>query len=165
MSQSSKMSKILFKHSCGYFFVDILYSAKVYGSAKIKGQVRPFFEPVAAFFNFDGSAALQAVSKCTLIHLASIWKYFQYESFSFNNQDITMRSKPDYVEFVLLQLLLMLFLRFLLFELFIRGQLWWIKVYLILIEAITVVELASRPCLDLAFTLPNPFLDLAMNLP
>ena len=39
------------------------------------------------------------------------------------------------------------------------------KVYLILIEAITVVELASLPCLDLAFTLPNPFLDLAMNLP
>ena len=39
------------------------------------------------------------------------------------------------------------------------------KVYLILIKAITVVELASRPCLDLAFTLPNPFLDLAMNLP
>ena len=41
---------------------------------------------------------------------------------------------------------------------------WSIKVYLILIEAITVVELPSRPCLDLAFTLPNPFLDLAMNL-
>ena len=40
-----------------------------------------------------------------------------------------------------------------------------IKVYLIFIEAITVVELASRPCLDLAFTLPNPLLDLAMNLP
>ena len=39
------------------------------------------------------------------------------------------------------------------------------KVYLILIEAITVVELASQPCLDLAFTLPNPLLDLAMNLP
>ena len=38
-------------------------------------------------------------------------------------------------------------------------------VYLILIEAITVVELASRPCLDLAFILPNPLLDLAMNLP
>ena len=35
---------------------------------------------------------------------------------------------------------------------------------LILIEAITVVELASRPCLDLAFTLPNSLLDLAMNL-
>ena len=42
---------------------------------------------------------------------------------------------------------------------------WSIKVYLILIEAITVVELASRPCLDLAFTLPNPLLDLAMNYP
>ena len=27
------------------------------------------------------------------------------------------------------------------------------------------VELASRPCLDLAFTLPYPLLDLAMNLP
>ena len=39
------------------------------------------------------------------------------------------------------------------------------KSYLILIEAITVVELASGPCLDLAFTLPNPLLDLAMNLP
>ena len=39
------------------------------------------------------------------------------------------------------------------------------KSFLILIEAITVVELASRPCLDLAFTLPNPLLDLAMNLP
>ena len=39
------------------------------------------------------------------------------------------------------------------------------KHYLILIEAITVVELAPRPCLDLAFTLPNPLLDLAMNLP
>ena len=38
-------------------------------------------------------------------------------------------------------------------------------VYLILVEANTVVELASRPCLDLAFTLPNPLLDLAMNLP
>ena len=40
-----------------------------------------------------------------------------------------------------------------------------VKVYLILITAITVVELASQPCLDLAFTLPNPLLDLAMNLP
>ena len=40
-----------------------------------------------------------------------------------------------------------------------------IKVYLILIEAITVVELASRPCLELAFTLPYPPLDLAMNRP
>ena len=39
------------------------------------------------------------------------------------------------------------------------------KVYLILIEAITVVGLASRPCLDLAFTLHYPLLDLAMNLP
>ena len=39
---------------------------------------------------------------------------------------------------------------------------WSIKVYLILIKAITVVELASRPCLDLAFTLPNPLLDLAI---
>ena len=38
-------------------------------------------------------------------------------------------------------------------------------IYLILIEAITVVELASWPCLDLAFTLPDPLLDLAMNLP
>ena len=38
-------------------------------------------------------------------------------------------------------------------------------VYFILIEAITVVELASQPCLDLSFTLPNPLLDLAMNLP
>ena len=28
-------------------------------------------------------------------------------------------------------------------------------------EAITVVDLTSRPCLDLAFTLPNPLLDLA----
>ena len=37
-------------------------------------------------------------------------------------------------------------------------------VYLILIKAITVIELASRPCLDLAFTLPNSLLDLAMNL-
>ena len=46
-----------------------------------------------------------------------------------------------------------------------KGLLWSIKVYLIIIEAITVVELASRPCLDLAFTLPNPLLDLAMNLP
>ena len=40
-----------------------------------------------------------------------------------------------------------------------------IDVYLILIEAITVVELASQRCLDLAFTLPYPLLDLAMNLP
>ena len=32
------------------------------------------------------------------------------------------------------------------------------------LKAITVVELASRPCLDLAFTLPNPLLDLAMIL-
>ena len=32
-------------------------------------------------------------------------------------------------------------------------------------EAISVVELASRPCLAFAFTLPNPLLDLAMNLP
>ena len=56
---------------------------------------------------------------------------------------ITMRSKPDYVEFVLLQLLLMLLLWFLLLQLFIRGQLWSIKVYLIFIEAVTVVELAS----------------------
>ena len=39
------------------------------------------------------------------------------------------------------------------------------KVYLIFIEAITAVELASQPCLDLAFTLSNPLLDLAMNLP
>ena len=46
-----------------------------------------------------------------------------------------------------------------------KGLLWSIKFYLILIKAITVVELASRPCLDLAFTLPNPLLDLAMNLP
>ena len=66
---------------------------------------------------------------------------------------ITMRSKPDYVEFVLLQLLLMLLLWFLLLQLFIRGQLWLIKVYLILIKAITVVALASRPCLDLSLTL------------
>ena len=36
---------------------------------------------------------------------------------------------------------------------------------LILIEAITVVDLASRPCLDLAFTLPYPPLDLAITLP
>ena len=42
-----------------------------------------------------------------------------------------MRSKPDYVELVV----------------------------------VNVVELASRPCLDLAFTLPSPLLDLAMNLP
>ena len=40
-----------------------------------------------------------------------------------------------------------------------------VKVYLILIEAITDVKLASRPCLDLAFTLPNSLLDLAMTLP
>ena len=40
-----------------------------------------------------------------------------------------------------------------------------VKVYLILIEAITVVKLASRPCLELAFTLLNPLLDLAKNLP
>ena len=40
-----------------------------------------------------------------------------------------------------------------------------VKVCLILIEAFTVVELASQPCLDLAFTFPNPLLDLAMNLP
>ena len=33
------------------------------------------------------------------------------------------------------------------------------------IKAITVVELASQPWLDLAFTLPNPLLDLALNLP
>ena len=39
---------------------------------------------------------------------------------------------------------------------------WSIKVYLILIEAITVVELTSRPFLDLAFTLPYPLLDLAI---
>ena len=39
-----------------------------------------------------------------------------------------------------------------------------VKVYLILIKAITVVELASQPCLDPAFTLPNPLLDLGMNL-
>ena len=32
-------------------------------------------------------------------------------------------------------------------------------------DTITVVELASRPCLELAFTLPYPLLDLAMNLP
>ena len=42
---------------------------------------------------------------------------------------------------------------------------WSIKVYLILIEAVIVVELASRPCLDLAFTFPYPLLDLVMNLP
>ena len=48
---------------------------------------------------------------------------------------ITMKSKSDYVQFVLLQLLLMLLLCFLLLQLFIRGQLWSIKVYLILIEA------------------------------
>ena len=35
----------------------------------------------------------------------------------------------------------------------------------ILLEAITFVELASQPCLSLAFTLPYPLLDLAMNLP
>ena len=34
---------------------------------------------------------------------------------------------------------------------------------MILIEAITVVELASQSCLDLAFALPYPLLDLAMN--
>ena len=78
---------------------------------------------------------------------------------------ITMRSKPNYVEFVLLQLLLMLLLWFLLLYLVIRDYLWLIKAYLILIEGIIVVELASRPCLDLAFTLPNPLLDLARNLP
>ena len=39
------------------------------------------------------------------------------------------------------------------------------KGLVMVIKAITVVELASRRCLDLAFTLPNPFLDLAMNLP
>ena len=82
-----------------------------------------------------------------------------------NTRLITMRSKPDYVEFVLLQLLLMLLLCFLLLQLFIRGQLWLIKVYLILIEAITVVELASRPCLDLAFTLPDPLLALTLPSP
>ena len=69
---------------------------------------------------------------------------------------IMMRSKPDYVEFVVLQLLLMLFLWFLLLQLFIRGQLWSIKVYLIHIKAITVVALASRPCLDLSLTLLLP---------
>ena len=74
---------------------------------------------------------------------------------------ITMRSKPDYVEFVLLQLLLMLKLWFLLLQLFIRGQLWSIKVYLILIEAITVVEVASR----LALTLLLPCFYLALSSP
>ena len=77
MSQPSNISKILFIQSCGYLFVDILYYAKVYGSAK-KSRVRPFSEPMAAFFNFDGSAALQAVIKCPLNHSARIWKYFQY---------------------------------------------------------------------------------------
>ena len=62
-----------------------------------------------------------------------------------------MRSKPNNVEAVLLKLLLMLFL---MLKLFIRAYLGLIKVYLILIEAITVVNLASRPCLDLALTLP-----------
>ena len=69
---------------------------------------------------------------------------------------ITMRSKPDYVEFQLLQLLLMLLLWFLLLQLFIRGWLWSMKVYLIHIKAITVVALASRPCLDLSLTLLLP---------
>ena len=32
-------------------------------------------------------------------------------------------------------------------------------------QAISVVELASRPCLDLARTLPYPLLGLGMNLP
>ena len=76
-----------------------------------------------------------------------------------------MRSKPDCVEDVLLKLLFMLLMLFLMLYLFIRAYLGSIKVYLILIEAITVVKLASRPYLDLAFTLPNPLLDLAMNLP
>ena len=39
-----------------------------------------------------------------------------------------------------------------------------VKVYLILIEAIMIVELASQPCLDLAFTLPYHLLDLAIYL-
>ena len=40
-----------------------------------------------------------------------------------------------------------------------------VNVVVVVLEAITVVELASQPCLDPAFTLPNPLLDLAMNLP
>ena len=32
-------------------------------------------------------------------------------------------------------------------------------------KAITVVALASRPCLDLAFTLTNSLLDLALTFP
>ena len=39
-----------------------------------------------------------------------------------------------------------------------------IKVYLILIEAITVVDLASPPCLDLSLTLLLPCLNLALYL-
>ena len=76
-----------------------------------------------------------------------------------------MRSKPDYVEFVLLKLFVNVVVVVLIVVAVNKGLLWSIKVYLIIIEAITVVELASRPCLDLAFTLPNPLLDLAMNLP
>ena len=37
-----------------------------------------------------------------------------------------------------------------------KGLVCSIKVYLILIEAISVVELASRPCLDLSLTLLSP---------
>ena len=73
-----------------------------------------------------------------------------------NTRLITMRSKPDYVEADLSQLLLMLLLWFLLLQLFIKGQLWSIKNYLIHIKAITVVALASRPCLDLSLTLLLP---------
>ena len=76
-----------------------------------------------------------------------------------------MRSKPDNVEAVLLKLLFMLLMLFLMLQLFIRAYLRLIKVYLILIEAITVVNLASRPCLDHSLTLLLPCLNLSLTLP
>ena len=46
-----------------------------------------------------------------------------------------------------------------------KGLVGAIKVYLILIEAITVVNLASRPCLDHSLTLLLPCLNLSLTLP
>ena len=78
----------------------------------------------------------------------------------FNTRLITRRSKPDYVCFVVVVVNVVVVVLIVLTVY--KGLV--VKVYLILIKAITVVELASRPCLELAFTLPNPLLDLAMNL-
>ena len=78
-----------------------------------------------------------------------------------------MRSKPNYGEIVLLWLLFML-LYFLLLKLFTRDYLWLIKDHLILIETITIVELANPHCLFLSSTYPNlvlNWLNIAITLP